>query len=92
MKTFRKSLLLSSFLFVSALTSVNTANAAYVCGLNSSGDNFVSLRTCPGKKCNEMVRIGPGADVEILDVSGRWYKIRMSSGAVGWAYGKYICD
>jgi SH3-like domain-containing protein len=91
MKIFRKSLMKTLFPFMLACASIGTANAAYVCRLNPYGDDFLSLRKCPKTKCAEMLRLGPGTDVDVLDSSGKWRKVRLNNGAVGWVSGKYLC-
>ncbi len=64
---------------------------ATVCRLNPNGDNYLSFRTCPSTGCGEMLRLGPGTQVLIIDFEGNWRKVELSNGAVGWVFGRYLC-
>jgi len=62
-----------------------------VCGLNPQGDNYLSFRTCGNSSCREMLRLGPGTIVYLLDRRGGWYEVQLSGGQIGWVFGRYIC-
>ncbi len=51
-------------------------------GLNPRGDNFLSVRSGPGSRYNEVDRIKPGQNVFLCDEAGNWF---------GIVYGKYDC-
>jgi hypothetical protein len=60
-----------------------------VYGLDPHGDGFLSIRKYPN--ATEIGRLYNGDQVEILDRSGKWLKIRaMGSGIVGWSHGNWI--
>lgn len=93
MKSFAKSLI-GAGLALAALVgqaAVVSAEPARVCRLNPYGDNFLSFRTCPSTRCQEMLRLGPGTRVFVVDASGRWRKVELNNGAVGWVHGRYLC-
>jgi len=60
-----------------------------VYGLDPYGDGFLSIRKYPN--ATEIGRLYNGDKVEILDRSGKWFKIRaMGSGIVGWSHSNWI--
>ncbi|MDD2450849.1 MAG: SH3 domain-containing protein [Sulfurovum sp.] len=60
-----------------------------VYGLDPYGDGFLSIRKYPN--ATEIGRLYNGDKVEILDRSGKWFKIRaMESGIVGWSHSNWI--
>ncbi len=67
-----------------------SAQQAYVTGLDPTGDNFLSLRTGPGTRYREIVRMGMNTPLTILGRNGSWLNVALSDGRTGWAYGKYI--
>ncbi len=75
------------------LITASTVNAAYVCGL--SGDtgyySYLSLRTCGSTRCRELLRLSSGTDVSVIARRGRWRKVRLSNGTVGWVHGRHLC-
>ncbi len=68
-----------------------------VCRLNPSGDNYLSLRTCPSTRCREIFRMGPGTHVVSInpDPVRGWWEIEIldgpGEGLTGWAFGRYLC-
>ena len=77
-----------TLLFSVAWTSDTRAD--YVTGLDPYGDNYLSLRSGPGSRYREIMRMGPDTIVTVLERRGDWRKIRLEDGAVGWAFGRYI--
>ena len=67
------------------------AHAAYVCRLNPYGDNFLSLRTGPGSRFDEIDRLGPNTQLTVLRQSGGWLYVRTESGDTGWVFSRYVC-
>lgn len=66
------------------------AEADYVTGLDPYGDNYLSLRTGPGSRYREILRMGPDTVVEVLERRGDWRRVQLEDGTVGWAFGRYI--
>jgi len=60
-----------------------------VYGLDPNGDGFLSVRRKPRSK--EIGRLYNGDRVEILDRSGKWYKIKdIKSRKIGWSHSNWI--
>lgn len=68
------------------------ASLAYVSGLNPSGDNFLSLRTGPGSRFQEIARLRENTPLTILGRSGSWLNVALTDGRSGWAYSKYVAS
>lgn len=66
----------------------NTSTDGQVYNLDPNGDGFLSLRTKP--KGREIGKLYNGNKVKILSERGKWYKVRTSSGLVGWSHGGWI--
>jgi uncharacterized protein YraI len=64
----------------------------YVTGLNPRGDNYLSLRTGPGGRYQEIARMGPNTRLTILGRSGSWLNVALTSGRSGWAHSRYIAS
>lgn len=64
----------------------------YVTGLNPRGDNFLSLRTGPSSRYQEIARMGPNTRLTILGRSGAWLNVALASGRTGWAHSRYIAS
>lgn len=75
---------------VLAALAAAPAAADYVTGLNPYGDNFLSFRTGPGTRYQEMRRLGPGTYVEVIGAEGPWLRVRLEDGAVGWVFSRYV--
>lgn len=58
--------------------------------VNSPGDGYLNLRTGPGSNFDVIRRMGHGSSVETLEWSEGWVRVRHQSGAIGWAFGKYL--
>ncbi|WP_298813710.1 caspase family protein [uncultured Roseibium sp.] len=65
---------------------------AYVSGLDPRGDNYLSLRTGPGTRYQEVARMAPNTPLTILGRSGSWLNVAMANGRSGWAYSKYVAS
>jgi len=65
---------------------------AYVSGLNPRGDNYLSLRTGPGSRYQEIARMGPNTLLTVLGRQGSWMNVSMRDGRRGWAYSRYIAS
>jgi hypothetical protein len=61
-----------------------------VTGLDPYGDNFLSLREGPGADYDEIERMGPGTQLQVIGRSGAWLRVRLDDGLEGWAFGRYI--
>jgi uncharacterized protein YraI len=68
------------------------AAQAYVTGLNPGGDNYLSLRTGPGSRYQEIARMGPNTPLTVLGRQGSWMNVAMRDGRRGWAYSRYIAS
>jgi uncharacterized protein YraI len=64
----------------------------YVTGLNPRGDNYLSLRTGPGGRYQEIARMGPNTRLTILGRSGSWLNVSLTNGRSGWAHSRYIAS
>lgn len=69
-----------------------TSQNAFVSGLDPTGDNYLSLRTGPSTRYQEIVRMGLNTPLTILGRSGSWLNVALADGRTGWAYGKYIAS
>jgi uncharacterized protein YraI len=63
-----------------------------VSGLDPRGDNFLSLRTGPGSRYQEIARMRENTQLTILGRSGAWLNVALSDGRSGWAYSKYVAS
>ena len=52
--------------------------------------NDVDLRADPGPYGKIITSLPKGTAVEILDQSGRWYKVKLPDGRIGWIYRQFI--
>ena len=66
------------------------ALADYVGGLDPDGDNYLSLRSGPGSKYDELRRMGPDTVVTVIEKRAGWRRVQLEDGTEGWAFGKYI--
>jgi len=73
-----------------ALALAGPAAADYVTGLDPQGDNFLSLRNGPGTSYSRVLKLAPNTELTVIGISGKWRKVVLNDGTVGWAYGKYI--
>ncbi|MES0880052.1 caspase family protein [Roseibium sp. SCP14] len=73
-----------------ATPSPSLSGQAYVTGLDPRGDNFLSLRTGPGTRYQEIARLRENTPLTILGRSGSWLNVALQNGRSGWAYSKYI--
>lgn len=72
-----------------AISTLFSSQMGTVYGLDPNGDGFLSIRKKP--KSTETARLYNGDKVEILDKSGKWYKVKdVGSNKVGWSHGKWI--
>lgn len=68
------------------------AAQGYVTGLDPRGDNYLSLRTGPGTRYQEIARMGPNTRLTILGRSGSWLNVTLTTGRTGWAHSRYIAS
>ena len=69
----------------------STGVPVYVSGLDPNGDNYLSFRTGPGgRPYAELDRLGPNTPAWVIGESGKWWKIRLRDGRVGWAHSAYL--
>ncbi|MEM9630014.1 MAG: caspase family protein [Pseudomonadota bacterium] len=73
-----------------AAPSPSLSGQAYVTGLDPRGDNFLSLRTGPSTRYQEIARLRENTPLTILGRSGSWLNVALQNGRSGWAYSKYI--
>jgi hypothetical protein len=76
------------FLIVIALTSVIHGTAALQSGIINAGD--VDLRVEPGPYGQIITTLAKGILVDILEQSGRWYRVQLADGRTGWVYRQFI--
>ncbi len=62
----------------------------YVDGLDPNGDNFLALRSEPAGRGRRLDRMGPGTLLEVIGRDGRWLRVRLTDGRLGWAHGNWI--
>ncbi|MAM61919.1 SH3 domain-containing protein [Maritimibacter sp. UBA3975] len=60
--------------------------------VNSPGDGFLNLRSGPGSGFNILYQMPHGSSVETLESAGGWVRVRHESGAVGWAFARYLAS
>lgn len=72
------------------IVSASSAQADYVDGLDPYGDNYLSLRSGPGSRYREILRMGPDTVVTVLERQGEWKRVQLEDGTIGWAFGSYI--
>ncbi len=84
--------MIRTHLFVVMLLLVfsGPALADYVGGLDPNGDNYLSLRSGPGSKYDELRRMGPDTVVTVVEKRAGWRRVQLEDGTEGWAFGKYI--
>jgi len=59
--------------------------------LDPKGDNYLSFRSGPGgQPYEELDRLGPNTPATVLTQKGKWSKIRLLDGRVGWAHSNYL--
>lgn len=79
------------FLTVAAAALVTAGQArAERLLVNSPGDGFLNLRTGPGSQFDIIRKMFHGSAVETLEFANGWVRVRHESGAVGWAFAKYL--
>lgn len=64
-----------------------TASAEMVADL---GNGYLPVRSGPGREYREVGRLGSGARVTVVGVSGNWSKVRLPDGRVGWSHAGYL--
>jgi len=64
--------------------------SALVDGLQSTVDNFLSLRSGPSTTYGEIVRMRTGTRLTITGKSRSWYQVKLNDGTSGFAYSKYV--
>ena len=77
-------------ILLTSLTLTTGAMAACVVGVSQYGDNYLSLRTGPGTRYQEIARMPNETNLRILERSGPWRRVRMDNGVTGWAHSRYI--
>lgn len=76
-------------LLLLTLTTLFASQIGVVSGLDPYGDGFLSLRVKP--KSKEIGKLYNGNALEILDKSGKYYKVKdIQSNKIGWAHGNWI--
>ncbi len=76
---------------VAAPDSGSAGMPVYVSGLDPNGDNYLSFRTGPGgRPYAEIDRLGPNTPAIVIGESGKWRKLRLLDGRVGWAHSAYL--
>ncbi len=76
-------------LLLFTITTLLSSQIGIVQGLDPNGDGFLSLRKQP--KSTEIGKLHNGDAVEILDRSGKYYKVKdIKSRKVGWAHSNWI--
>jgi len=50
-----------------------------------SGNSYMNIRSGPGTTYALVTKVNPGIGMTVLEVSGQWYKVKVSTGKVGWA-------
>jgi uncharacterized protein YraI len=81
----------ATLLIAATLIGMNTAKAAYVCGLKPY-DPTLNLRTCPNKSCDIILAVPNGTYVEVVSYAGvgQWMYVRVG-GIEGYMSGRYLC-
>jgi len=58
--------------------------------VNSPRDGSLNLRTGPGTGFEVLYAMPHGSEVQTLEWSGRWVRVRHESGRTGWCASKYL--
>ncbi len=58
----------------------------------SPGDGYLNLRSGPGSNYAIRRQMNHFTQVTVLQRQGKWVKVRHETGAVGWAFGKYLAN
>lgn len=56
----------------------------------SPGDGYLNLRTGPGTRFQIVRPMYNGEAVTLLERTGGWVRVKHESGAIGWAFEKYL--
>lgn len=67
--------------------SLALAQTLYV---GQSDDGYLNLRSGPGTRHEVLQRLDVGARVQVEETMGRWARVRLPSGATGWASLTYL--
>lgn len=69
--------------------------SSLVVGLDPNGDNFLAVRSGPGKTYPKLDELHSGDEVRTCAVSGNWVGIYYDAGGGrknGWVHGSYLAD
>ncbi|MFP4000183.1 MAG: TIGR04211 family SH3 domain-containing protein [Desulfobacterales bacterium] len=80
-------LLASSVLLCLLVAASAAAETRYVNDLNE-----ITLRTGPGLDYRINRMLVSGQDLEVIETSERWSKVRLSDGTTGWVFSKFLSD
>ena len=85
---------LSILFFVLTMCSVMWAQKVFTVVYATSDDNFVNVREQPSSKARVLDQLwmqfhGLGGGV-LLEQQGKWTKVRLRNGVIGWCYSKYV--
>jgi hypothetical protein len=58
--------------------------------LDTSGDNWVALRSEPDLRGSRLDKLGPNVRFRVLAKRGGWWKVELSDGRTGWVSAKYV--
>lgn len=77
-------------LFLAMITVTSAIHGATALQSAVINGNDVDLRAEPGPYGQIITTLPKGLTVDILEQSGRWYKVRLSDGRTGWIYRQFI--
>lgn len=70
--------------------STHANGPAYVTGLSTSSDSYLSLRNGPSRSRREIGRLKLHTNLSILGTLDGWHQVQVSDGRSGWVYGRYV--
>ncbi|WP_323008032.1 SH3 domain-containing protein [Pseudorhodobacter sp.] len=84
------SMFAAAFLVASMAVFVTCGAAAETLYVKQTNDGYLNLRTGPGVQFDILQRMYPGDAVDVLEVSGTWYRVQHQAGRMGWTSGKFL--
>ena len=85
----KNNIVVNSLLLSSAIVAIG-ATDAYAAQTGTVTASALNIRSGAGTNYSVITKAYKGESVDILNTSNGWYKIKLSSGKVGWASSDYI--
>lgn len=85
-----KSVFVPVLAFILSMALTLGAAMAETLYVKQTNDGYLNLRSGPGVGFDILQRMYPGDQVEVLEVSGTWARVRHEGGRMGWTSGKFL--